>query len=185
MSDITIVAAIGAGVASLAASVVAYIALRREHNRQVESRGKVPGIANRHHPKNGAHPVDAEQSLRSQAYSVTLETTNFFFHLLNTGRIFPLFGLVLLLLILLSAIRLPEAQVTLIIKEIVSAIRGSSGILLFALLVTNVGWLWLVNRQKRIFMEEIERLSTLRSSLLKSAAARASNEAGTHKAGDA
>ncbi|RVU47054.1 hypothetical protein [Rubrivivax rivuli] len=88
------------------------------------------------------------------------------FSLLNSGKVFPAFGLLLLVLMGLIAWRVPDTELAGLIREFFQLLRSSFGFAMGALIVTNVGWLWLIRRQREIYQSEITRLSDLRSKLL-------------------
>ena len=88
------------------------------------------------------------------------------FSLLNSGKVFPAFGLLLLVLMGFIAWRIPDTELAGLVREFFQLLRSSFGFAMSALIVTNVGWLWLIRRQREIYQSEINRLSDLRSKLL-------------------
>lgn len=88
------------------------------------------------------------------------------FGLLNNGRIFPAFGLLILSLMGLVAWRLPEAELAGLVRDFFFVLRSSFGVMLALFVGSNLMWFWLSNRQKRIYENEIGRLSEIRSRLL-------------------
>ncbi len=88
------------------------------------------------------------------------------FSLLNSGKVFPAFGLLLLVIMGIVVWRLPETELAGLVREFFALLRSSFGFAMSALVATNFGWLWLLRRQKEIYQGEIDRLSDLRSKLL-------------------
>lgn len=89
-----------------------------------------------------------------------------FFGLVNSGRVFPAFGLLLLVIMGLIVWRLPEAELAPVIKNFFDLLRGSVSLAIVLLLLTNFGWFFLLRRQKTIYENEIKRLSDIRKDLL-------------------
>lgn len=88
------------------------------------------------------------------------------FSLLNSGKVFPAFGLLLLVIMGVVVWRLPETALAGLVGEFFALLRSSFGFAMSALVATNLGWLWLLRRQREIYQGEIDRLSDLRSRLL-------------------
>lgn len=88
------------------------------------------------------------------------------FSLLNSGKVFPAFGLMLLAIAGMVLVRMPESELAGLVREFFIVIRSSTGFLGACLVVTNLGWLWLLRRTKRIYQDEIDRLSEVRKALM-------------------
>jgi hypothetical protein len=88
------------------------------------------------------------------------------FQLLNSGKIYPAFGLVILVIIGIVAFRLPEAHLATTVSEFFSTLQSLFGLSLGALVASNLGWAWLFRRQTKLLEDEIERISIMRSELL-------------------
>ena len=88
------------------------------------------------------------------------------FALLNSGKVFPAFGLLLLAIMGIIAWRIPETELGGLVRDFLFLLRSSFGFAVTALIVTNIGWAWLIRRQREIYQAEINRLSDLRSKLL-------------------
>lgn len=88
------------------------------------------------------------------------------FGLLNSGRVFPAFGLLILVLMGLLLWRLPEASLVPVIDGFFGVLRSSFALVLCLLLSSNAVWFVLFRKQKRIYENEISRLSNIRSDLL-------------------
>ena len=99
-------------------------------------------------------------------WSFARDIANGVFSLLNSGKVFPAFGLLLLLIMGLVVWRLPDTELAGLVREFFALLRSSFGFAMSALVATNLGWLWLLRRQKEIYQGEIDRLSDLRSKLL-------------------
>lgn len=88
------------------------------------------------------------------------------FSLLNSGKVFPAFGLLLLAIAGMVLWRMPESELAGLVRGLFAVIRSSTGFLFACLVVTNLGWLWLLRRTKRIYQDEIDRLSDVRKQLM-------------------
>lgn len=88
-----------------------------------------------------------------------------FFGLVNTGRIFPAFGLLLLAIMGLIVWRLPETDLAHVIESFFDVLRSSVALAIGLLVITNIVWFILFMKQKRIYENEINRLSDIRSEL--------------------
>lgn len=87
-------------------------------------------------------------------------------NLINNNKIYPAFGLFILSIICLIIWRLPETDLADIIKLLINeVIVGKSG-LIFIIIFTNFGWVYVFNRMKVIYGHEIDRLASLRSELM-------------------
>lgn len=88
------------------------------------------------------------------------------FGLLNTGRVFPAFGLLILVLMGLVVWRLPETELALVVKDFLNLLRSSVALAFVLLVTSNLTWFILFRKQKRIYENEINRLADIRSNLL-------------------
>lgn len=88
------------------------------------------------------------------------------FGLLNTGRIFPAFGLLFVIIAGLIVWRLPDSELAPIIRDLIAWLGGSAGFAWFVVFLTNVFWLVLGAERTRLYREEIRRLAALRSQLM-------------------
>lgn len=88
------------------------------------------------------------------------------FSLLNSGKVYPCFGLLVLCLMGIVAWRLPDTHLAHIVQEFLDTLRSSFGLMAGAFVVSNIGWAWLHKRQRVMYGSEIERLANLRDSLM-------------------
>lgn len=88
------------------------------------------------------------------------------FALVNSGRIFPAFGLVILVLAAIVLIRLPEAQIAPLIEHFFKFLSSSTALALGLLLVSNIAWIMLFRAKKKMYENEIVRLAAIRSELM-------------------
>lgn len=91
---------------------------------------------------------------------------NGIFGLLNSGRIYPAFGLLILVMMMLVVWRLPESELAGLVREFFGVLRSSFGFSISLFVASNVMWSWLFKRQKRIYENEIDRLVDFRKQLL-------------------
>lgn len=89
-----------------------------------------------------------------------------FFSLINSGRVFPAFGLAILVILGIVAWRVPESDLADLIEQFFEILSGSELLLWTALIVTNGVWLYIVRRVRRQDQAEIERLTDVRSELV-------------------
>lgn len=88
------------------------------------------------------------------------------FSLLNTGKVYPAFGLLIIAIMGIAAWRLPPDQLATVIYDFLVTVRSSFGIVLVLFFITNAAWLWLFARQKSLYEKEIERLAKIRHDLV-------------------
>ncbi|MBU0917934.1 MAG: hypothetical protein KKD97_16450 [Gammaproteobacteria bacterium] len=120
-------------------------------------------------PKRGADAKSDGRKGGDDAYNVWMFFRDFFsgvFSLLNSGKVFPAFGLLLLSIAGMVLWRMPESELAGIVRDLFAVIRSSTGVLMACLLASNIGWLWLLRRTKRIYQDEIDRLSEVRKQLM-------------------
>lgn len=87
------------------------------------------------------------------------------FGLFNTGRAFPAFGLLLLAITGLIVWRLPESDIAHVIESFFALLQSTTALVFGLLVLTNIVWFVLSRKQKRIYENEINRLSNIRSDL--------------------
>lgn len=87
------------------------------------------------------------------------------FGLLNTGRVFPAFGLLLLGIMGLVVWKLPESDLAHVVDGFFNVLRSSFALAFSLLVLSNIVWFILFMKQKRIYENEINRLSDIRSDL--------------------
>lgn len=90
------------------------------------------------------------------------------FGLVNTNKIFPLFGLLFVLLAGLIVWKLPGDELAVVIKLCFETFATSWTAMLVLLIATNVGWFTLLCKQRVVYMNEIDRLSDVKKELLHS-----------------
>lgn len=88
------------------------------------------------------------------------------FGLLNTGRVFPAFGLLILVLMGLIIWKLPESDVAAALSGFFEFLRSSFTFAITLLVSSNTVWYLLYKKQKRLYEAETKRLSDGRSELL-------------------
>ncbi len=86
--------------------------------------------------------------------------------LLNSNKAYPAFALVLLVIIGIISWRLPESDLGWILKRIIENATTSSGTLIGFLVLTNIGWYFVVRQLKRVYQAEIARLINVRQALM-------------------
>jgi hypothetical protein len=104
----------------------------------------------------------------SEQYSGWHFARDFFtgiFGLVNSGRVFPAFGLLLLAIMGLIVWRLPESDLGHVVERFFDFLGSSVFFVIILLVLTNVLWLILFRKQKRIYENEINRLSDIRKDL--------------------
>jgi len=97
---------------------------------------------------------------------VWLRLIDGFFNLINTNRIYPLFGVLGLFLTALVVWKLPSSDLGIILTTIVNEFIVNKGGLIAIIVVTNLAWMYIFNRMREIYTSEIDRLSGVRSSLM-------------------
>lgn len=88
------------------------------------------------------------------------------FALLNSGKIYPAFGLLLVGLIGIAEWRLPPSQLPNVIHDLLATVRSSFGVVFALLLISNFCWAWLHARQRRLYDQEVARLAEIRRELI-------------------
>lgn len=88
------------------------------------------------------------------------------FTLLNTGKAYPAFFLLLIGVLGIIAWRLPPDQIAPVVVDFLATIRGSVGLAVSAFVMSNFGWAWLFARMRRIYTDEIDRLAEKRRELI-------------------
>jgi hypothetical protein len=88
------------------------------------------------------------------------------FSLINNGKIYPAFCLLILMLMGMVLWRVPESELGSIITLFLKSVVGTAGIAWIFFFSSNFGWSWLLIRQRRLYQNEIDRLSHIRKELL-------------------
>ena len=88
------------------------------------------------------------------------------FNLINSNKIYPVFGLLFLLLIGLIVWRLPDTELAEILKLLINEFVVDKGGLIVLIVVTNLGWAFLLKKMANMYKREIARLSAIRSELM-------------------
>lgn len=88
------------------------------------------------------------------------------FDLINSNKIYPVFGLLFLLLIGLIVWRLPDTELAEILKLLINEFIVGKGGLIAIIVVTNLGWVYVLKKMTDIYKCEIDRLSAIRSDLM-------------------
>lgn len=95
--------------------------------------------------------------------------TEFFggvFSLINSGKIYPLAALAVLGLVAFVAWQMPEADLGEAVLRLVSLLASSTALSWVLIVLTNVGWIYLLRRSRRTDQGEIDRLADLRKELM-------------------
>lgn len=98
------------------------------------------------------------------------------FQLINSNKIYPVFGLIILALAGLVVWRLSASDLADIIKLLLVEVVVGKGGLIALIILTNLGWPYLLRQQQKIYKTEIDRLAAVRSELLHS-----DGKIGTHR----
>lgn len=88
------------------------------------------------------------------------------FNLINNNKIYPAFGLMLLFLMGLTVWQLPGTELAEIVKLLINEFIISRGGLIAIIIITNLGWAYLLKRMTGIYQREIDRLAAIRSELM-------------------
>lgn len=86
--------------------------------------------------------------------------------LINNNKIYPVFGLLFLSLIGLIVWRLPDTELAEVLKLLINEFVVDKGGLIAVIVITNLGWAYLLKRMTGIYKREIDRLSAIRSELM-------------------
>lgn len=89
-----------------------------------------------------------------------------FIELVNNNKIYPAFGLLLLIIATIIVVRIPQSDLAEVIKTGLTALSLTTPGLLFALIFSNLGWFYLLRRMKSIYGDEIDRLAAQRKVLM-------------------
>jgi hypothetical protein len=108
----------------------------------------------------------ADGKSKLNGWHVLMRFVDGIFDLVNTNRIYPAFGLILLAIVSLTIWRLPPDELANIIKVIVADVVIGKGFLISLVVVSNLGWIYLFNRMRDMYKNEIDRLSNIRSELI-------------------
>jgi hypothetical protein len=107
-----------------------------------------------------------KKDLEYNGWMFSRDFSNGIFNLINSGKIFPAFGLLLILIGLLIVWRAPPSGITIIINDAYKFLYGGYFLVLILLVVSNVFWFILNKKQRELYDKEILRLSSIRSDLL-------------------
>ena len=121
-------------------------------------------------PTRDAEAKGGASKPRGKAYGrwdFARDFSNGLFGLLNSGKVFPAFGLLILCIVGLVAYRLPEAELGVVARELLEVLRSSFGFAIAGLIATNLVWAWLLRRMHGIYQAEIDRLADLRAELMR------------------
>ena len=88
------------------------------------------------------------------------------FNLINNNKIYPAFGLFLLGIFSLIVWRLPGSELAEILKILINEVLVGKGSLIVIIVVTNVGWAYMLKRIREVYQNEIDRLANVRKELL-------------------
>jgi len=87
-------------------------------------------------------------------------------NLINTNRIYPLFGVLILFLIGLIVWKLPESDLGNILTVLVNEFVVDKGGMIAIILISNILWWYIFNRMRSLYKDEIDRLANIRSHLM-------------------
>lgn len=87
-------------------------------------------------------------------------------NLINNNKIYPVFGLLFLSLLGLIVWRLPETELADVIKILINEFVVDKGGLIAIIVITNLGWAYLLRRMTGVYQREIDRLAKIRSELI-------------------
>jgi hypothetical protein len=113
-------------------------------------------------PKSKTKPPSTDYS----GWKFARDFSKGIFQLLNTGKAYPAFGLIILAIVGIVAFRLPPDRLEPVVQGFFSTVQSLFGLVLALFIGSNLGWAWLMKRQKRIYESEIDRLSKIRSDLM-------------------
>lgn len=99
-------------------------------------------------------------------WDVLSEFINGVFSLINNNRIIPAFAFVVLAIVGVVVWRIPESDLGIIAKQLISALGSSFGFLISALIFSNICWLLLTKKLTKVYKDEIQRLSDIRADLI-------------------
>jgi len=84
------------------------------------------------------------------------------FNLINNNKIYPTLAMMLMAILGVIVWRLPETG----LAEIIKSLIDQKGLLIFLLIVTNMGWYKLYKTMKTLYQDEINRLADIRKKLM-------------------
>lgn len=99
-------------------------------------------------------------------WRVLLAFINGIFELINSHKVYPAFGLLILSIFGLIVWRLPTTELAEIVKILINEFVVNKGGLIGLLVLTNLGWAYLLKRMNKIYSAEIDRLAKIRSKLM-------------------
>jgi len=116
-----------------------------------------------------------QQNRRSQAKSKAPEYNIWrvlfvfiegFFNLINNKQIYPAMGFIILTIMGLIVWRLPDNELAEIVKLLINEFIVGKGTLIALIVITNLGWVYLLKRTTNVYQREIDRLAAIRSDLM-------------------
>jgi hypothetical protein len=112
--------------------------------------------------KKSAAPGESEYSVW-RVIAIFIEGI---FGLINTNKIYPAFGLMLIWLAGMIVWRLPESELAPLIRLSIETMGSTTGGMFGMLIVTNVTWTFLFRQSRSVYKCEIDRLASIRMELL-------------------
>ncbi len=106
------------------------------------------------------------QKQGDNGWTFLIAVVNGCFKLFNNNKIYPVFGLLLVGLAGLIIWRLPESELASVVHIILNEFVVNKGGLIALLLASNFGWVYLLGRQRKMYVAEIDRLAKIRSELM-------------------
>ena len=119
-----------------------------------------------HSRKRGA--AKKEVAPKENLWSFLIVLAKGLIQLINNNKIYPAMALCLLMIFALVVWRLPDTALAENVTILVNAIVGKTGGLITLLLVSNLGWIYLLKRQRELYRSEIDRLAEIRKALIHS-----------------
>jgi hypothetical protein len=114
-------------------------------------------------------PLNKKQSTSDKDYGkwhFFRDVANHIFGLLNTGNIFPLFFLAVLVCMGLIVWRLPESELAPLIRDLIAWMGSETAFAWAVAIVGNLAWFHVHRAQKALYRGEIARLTDQRSQLM-------------------
>lgn len=100
------------------------------------------------------------------AWHFARDALNHLFGLINTGRIIIVVFLVFVVLLAIVLLRTPPNVLPGLVRDLIDAVRSSTGVAYTLLLASNFGWLYLLKLQRRLYQDEIDRMAAIRKQLM-------------------
>ena len=115
-------------------------------------------------PKKKSQPKKKEKATYNK-WEFLRDFTNNVFNLINSGKIFPTFGLLLLILMGMVIWRLPASDLAKLSSKVLDALLTPSFLFSYSIISNGIG-LSLFFWQKSVYQSEINRISKIRSDLM-------------------